>query len=144
MGGLETAIAFAAVMHKGQVDKGGQPYILHPLRVMGKVTGDQERIAAVLHDVVEDCDVPLTKIADLFGTDIADAVEALTRRKGEAYADFIDRICGNVIARRVKIADLRDNMDLERLGREPTIEDVRRQWKYGEALNVLLNVEVAQ
>ena len=137
-GSLETAIAFAAVMHRGQVDKGGEPYILHPLRIMAKMATTEQRIAAVLHDVVEDCDVSLEKIRQMFGPVIAEAVDALTRREGESYMEFIGRACGNEIARTVKLADVRDNLDLSRLGRKPTPADKRRTGKYIAARKRLL------
>jgi hypothetical protein len=127
---LCAAIALAAESHKNQVDKAGQPYILHPLRVMLMLDADETRIAAVLHDTVEDCGLEIGLIKQRFGPAIADAVDALTRREGESYTDFIERCGANDIARAVKWADLCDNMKLERLGREPTPEDVKRQRKY--------------
>lgn len=136
-GDLEAAIALAVTVHSGQVDKGGEPYILHPLRVMlACKTGDQ-RIAAVLHDSVEDGGLELSLIRHRFGPDVATAVDHLSRRDGETYPEFIDRCGANGIARAVKLADLADNMDMARLGREPTIEDIRRQWKYHDAVNAL-------
>jgi len=77
MATLERAIAIAAAAHAGQVDKAGQPYILHPLRVMLRVATEHERIAAVLHDVVEDTDVTLhTLAAEGFAPEVIAAVEA--------------------------------------------------------------------
>jgi (p)ppGpp synthase/HD superfamily hydrolase len=142
--GLETAIAFAAVMHRGQVDKGGEPYILHPLRIMGKMVTREQRIAAVLHDVVEDCDVSLEKIEQMFGPVIAAAVDALTRREGESYMEFIDRACTNEIALFVKLADVRDNLDLSRLGRKPTPADKRRTGKYIAAKSRILALRATE
>jgi guanosine-3',5'-bis(diphosphate) 3'-pyrophosphohydrolase len=130
---LEDAIILAAYAHRGQVDKAGQPYILHPIRVMLKLEAEDKRIAAMLHDTVEDCEVELGEIRTNFGPAIADAVDALTRREGESYMDFIERCGANDIARAVKWADLCDNMKLERLGREPTNEDAKRQMKYQKA-----------
>lgn len=130
---LSEAITFAATFHAGQVDKAGEPYILHPLRVMLSCKSEDERIAAVLHDVVEDCDVGLDRIGWCFGNIIADAVDCLTRRKGEDYTAFIGRCGANPIARVVKMADLRDNMDLSRMP-EVTAKDMERYNKYGVAL----------
>src|ERR1044071_9819551 len=76
---LEDTIILACTAHRGQVDKGGAPYILHPLRVMLAVSGDERRIAAVLHDVVEDCGIDPATIADRFGDGVAQAVVALSR-----------------------------------------------------------------
>ena len=132
-GTLGDAIAWAARAHSGQYDKGGEPYILHPLRVMSRMGTEPLRIAAVMHDMVEDCGVTLGQGEATFGPVIADAIDALTRREGESYTDFIDRCRQNYIARKVKLEDLHDNMDLSRLGREPTDADKRRYEKYVKA-----------
>jgi len=113
---IEDAIVLAAQSHRGQVDKAGAPYILHPLRVMLRLKGEADRIAAVLHDVIED-----TRITEEFlreqgyREEVLRALDALTRREGESYADFIERVAGNPLARRVKLADLADNLDASRL-----------------------------
>lgn len=108
---LEEAIELAASAHSGQTDKGGEPYILHPLRVMLAMKTEDERIAAVLHDVVEDTPhVGHGDILALFGEDVHAAVFALTRQNGESYPDFIGRCKANPIARRVKLADIADNL----------------------------------
>lgn len=111
MARLDEAIKFATDAHVGQVDRAGEPYILHPLRVMLSVSTDDERIAAVLHDVVEDNPhVGHRDILALFGPIIHEAVFALTRQDGEVYADFIARCSLNPIARKVKLADIDDNL----------------------------------
>lgn len=108
---LNDAIKFAADAHAGQVDKAGEPYILHPLRVMLAVRSSDERIAAVLHDTVEDNPrVGHGDILALFGETVHAAVFALTRQDGETYRDFIDRCAANPIARAVKLADIADNL----------------------------------
>lgn len=134
---IDLAIGLAARAHAGQVDKGGQPYILHPLRVMIACHGERAQLAAVLHDTVEDGDVTLRAIDTLFGREVAAAVDALTRRPGEDYADFVQRCAANATACHVKIRDIRDNLDLSRLGREPTRDDWKRMDKYQDALAVL-------
>lgn len=138
-GDLTDAIVLATMSHRGQTDKGGQPYILHPLRVMLACKTDEQRIAAVLHDTVEDCGVELRLIRHQFGSEVADAVGALSRGAAETYPAFIERCAANPIARIVKLADLADNMDVSRLGREPTMVDARRMNRYGDARNVLMN-----
>lgn len=130
---LEEAISLALSAHSGQRDKGGNPYILHPLRVMSRMVGEDHQIAAVLHDVVEDGDVDLVDIVGQFGTEIADAVDALTRRDGEDYMAFIDRCAVNPIAAKVKMADLEDNMDLSRIRSPLTPADYQRHAKYERA-----------
>jgi hypothetical protein len=135
---LADAIELACQFHRGQVDKAGAPYILHPIRVMLAVQGEDRQIAAVLHDAVEDGGLEVGLVAFRFGDRIGEAVDALSRREGESYADFIGRCGANDIARDVKRADLTDNMNLSRLP-NPTSDDVKRAQKYREA-RVRLNV----
>ena len=136
-GALDAAIRVMLDAHRGQVDKGGQPYFLHPLRVMLWCEGEADRIVAVLHDVIEDSAITTTDLRNLFGEEVATAVQAVTRCDSELYSDFIARCAANPIARRVKIADLNDNMDLTRLGRVPTAHDLRRHDKYADAAAAL-------
>lgn len=105
---LAEAISLAAMAHGGQTDKAGEPYILHPLRVMLACATLETRIAAVLHDAVEDTDLALSDLAR-FGDQVVGAVDALTHREGEAYFDYIARAKENPIACEVKRADLWDN-----------------------------------
>ena len=132
---LERAIEIAVTAHKGQVDKSGTPYILHPLRVMLSLKTEEERIVAALHDVVEDCEEwPLERLRDEgLPEELAAALESVTRNEGETYTEFIERSKTNAIGRRVKAADLRDNMDLSRI-ENPTDQDHRRTKKYRSAL----------
>jgi (p)ppGpp synthase/HD superfamily hydrolase len=117
MSSLESAIAIAVRAHAGQSDKSGQPYILHPLRVMFRCQTDDQRIVAILHDVVEDTPVTVEDLRDQgFTKEILAALDCVTKREGESYEDFVERAAANPIARQVKLADLEDNMDLRRLG----------------------------
>jgi guanosine-3',5'-bis(diphosphate) 3'-pyrophosphohydrolase len=135
---LERAIALAAEKHAGQLDKAKAPYILHPLRVMLGVETLEEKMAAVLHDVVEDTDVTLADLAaEGFSPAVVRAVDALTRRKGEDYMDFVRRAGADPVARRVKLADLADNMDLSRLPNPGEADNVRLE-KYRRARTLLL------
>ena len=137
MATLERAIEIAAKAHAGQVDKAGQPYVLHPLRMMLAVTTPEARLAAVLHDVVEDTAVTLDELrAEGFPASVLEAVDALTKREGEDYEAFIRRVAPNPIAREVKLADLRDNSDLSRIA-EPTERDRERIRKYQRAIAYL-------
>ena len=114
---LERAIALAVEAHEGHRDGGGRPYILHPLRVMARVETDTERILAILHDTVENAGDRVTfdrLRQEGFPEEIIQAIDCLTRRDGEPYADMIERIAPNPLARRVKLADLADNLDLLR------------------------------
>jgi (p)ppGpp synthase/HD superfamily hydrolase len=139
MSTLERAIAIAVEAHAGAVDKGGTPYILHPLRVMLRMDDEATRIAAVLHDVVEDAeDWNLVRLrAEGFAQEVIAAVEALTRRDGEDYFDFCRRAGADPIARLVKLADIEDNMDLSRIT-NPTSADHARLERYGSARELLL------
>lgn len=134
---LARSIAIAAHVHAGQVDRGGQPYILHPLRIMLKMEREEEMIVAVLHDVVEDSVIGLRDLrAAGFPDAVINAIECLTRQSGEEYENFILRARGNRLARHVKLADLEDNMNLARIP-NPGPEDLARVEKYRRAVQVL-------
>lgn len=138
MSTLERAIAIAAEGHAGQLDKAGQPYILHPIRVMLRVSGASERIAAILHDVVEDTPVTLEQLADEgFAKEIVAAVDALTKRPGETRIDAAKRAAANPIARVVKLADNAENMDLSRIS-NPTQKDYDRLEEYKRVRELLV------
>ena len=119
-------------------DRRGEPYILHPLRLMAQFTDRTRQIIAVLHDVVEDSAYTLEDLrARGFQVDVLDAIACLTKQPGEAYPAFIQRVKANPLASAVKLADLTDNMNLARL-RTPLQEaDLLRLKKYHDALNVL-------
>jgi (p)ppGpp synthase/HD superfamily hydrolase len=137
MSTLERAIEIAATAHAGQQDKAGAPYILHPLRVMLAQKEPAQRIAAILHDVVEDTPWTLEQLrAEGFSDDVLSAVDALTKRKGEDYFAFVDRAGRDPVARAVKIADIRDNMDVSRTA-GVTDRDRERLEKYRQALTRL-------
>ncbi|WNG55301.1 HD domain-containing protein [Archangium gephyra] len=113
---LEDAIALAVEAHRGQRDKSGKTYILHPLRVMMRLETDTERMVAILHDVVEDTPWTLERLRGLgYPEEVLSALDCLTKREGETYEAFIERILPHPLARRVKRADLEDNMDVRRL-----------------------------
>lgn len=133
---LSRAIVIATEAHAGQVDKGGQPYILHPLRVMLAQRAELARIVAVLHDVVEDCPGwTLARLAEEgFPFGIVAGVDSVTRRKDEPYDVFIARAGDHLLGRQVKVADLIDNLDVSRLGRPPAASDIRRVARYRKAL----------
>jgi (p)ppGpp synthase/HD superfamily hydrolase len=137
MSSLESAIAIAAQAHTGQVDKAGAPYILHPIRVMLRVETLAERIVAVLHDVVEDTDWSLERLREAgFPEPVLSGLDAVTRREGEDYDDFVRRAAQDPIGRVVKRADLEDNLDLGRIP-VPSDKDRARVEKYRRALRIL-------
>ena len=137
MSDLDRAITLATRAHAGQTDKGDQPYILHPLRVMLQVSEPHERMTAVLHDVVEDTEVSLEDLSEQgFPLEVIEAIDALTKRDGETRLQAAKRAAANPIARMVKIADVSDNLDTRRL-KEVTSEDERRLKEYREVLSYL-------
>jgi hypothetical protein len=137
MSTLERAIEIAAKAHAGQVDKAGAPYILHPLRMMLKLTTTDERICAVLHDVVEDCGVTFEYLrTEGFSEQIVQAIDAVTKRLDEPYEAFVLRAASNPIGRNVKLVDLQDNSDLSRIAK-PTARDYERLEKYQRSINMI-------
>jgi (p)ppGpp synthase/HD superfamily hydrolase len=139
MSQLEKAIEIAFQAHKGDVDRAGQPYILHPLHVMMQMDSEEAQITAVLHDVVEDSDITLADLADSgFSTGVIDALALLTHdRESVAYEYYIAAIKGNPLAEKVKLADLENNMDIRRLQAPLSEEDLERLNKYRRAWIVL-------
>ena len=133
MAGLDKAIACAAAAHVGQKDKAGKPYILHPIRVMMQMKTETEQIIAILHDVLEDTDCTTKALKQQgFSSEIINAVLTLTRSDKDSYEDYINRIKKESITKRVKLADLSDNMNISRISslRE---SDVERVLKYHRA-----------
>jgi len=138
MATLERAIQIAVSAHAGQVDMSGQPYVLHPLRVMFSVTSSQERMAAILHDVVEDTSTTLENLMEEgFHEEVIEAVRALTKLDGESRIDAAKRAVRNPIAREVKLADVADNMDMSRIP-NPTEKDYARLREYEKVREILL------
>ncbi len=130
---LDKAIAFAVKMHEGQKDKGGHSYIRHPLRVMEKMDTEDEMIVAVLHDVVEDTPASLDDLLRLGLTESQiNAVHLLTKKQGLSPEEYLDGIMQSPIARKVKIADIEDNMTLWRMINRNNLneKDLQRINKY--------------
>lgn len=136
------ALVIATVAHDGMVDRGGAPYIGHPARVAAAVEGNSDKVVALLHDVIEDCglsvDAPMFEELSMAERD---ALDAISKRDGEDYADYLRRVAANPIARRVKIADIEDNMDLSRIP-EPSPKDFERVEKYKVAKMFLESVDL--
>ena len=140
MSPLEKAIQLAVKAHSGQVDKVGQPYILHPLRVMFRLANEIEMTVAVLHDVIEDTEYSFQDLKAMgFSDEIMEALDCVTRRENESYENFIERTKTNAVARKVKCADLLDNMDISRLN-EFGDKEIARIKKYVMAWNCLRNI----
>ena len=138
--GLDFAKSLAAYAHAGQKDRGGKPYIYHVLAVSEKMDTETEKIVAVLHDIMEDTPVEFGTLYNLFGFEIADAVESLTKREYEPYELYIRRLGAEPLPRKVKLADLEHNMDLSRL-KNIKEKDFERLEKYKKAYEYLKSLE---
>ena len=88
---VNTAREWAERLHQGQKDKSGAPYIGHPARVAGRLQSPEEQVAGWLHDTVEDTGLTLREIEAQFGPETAAAVDAMSRRDGEAWDDYLQR-----------------------------------------------------
>ncbi len=134
---LEDAIALAVRAHRGQVDKGGMPYILHPLGVMLRMRTEAEMMVAVLHDVIEDTEYTIEALRqEGYPEEVLASLDHVTRREGESYEAFTRRAGENPVARRVKMADLEDNMDVRRI-EDLTDKDLERLRRYQRAWRML-------
>ena len=136
---VEDAIALAAVVHRGQryASPETEPYVFHPLRLMLRFGDAVEQMASVLHDAIEDTDLTLDDLVDAgYPTAVIAALDCLTHRDDETYDQYIARVAGNDVARRVKVQDLRDNLANNR--RLPRSSDVvERIERYERALERL-------
>ena len=137
---IEAAKSLATKAHEGQTDIAGLPYITHPERVASRLSTPEAQVVGWLHDTVEDTPLTLSDISKKFGPETAAAVDAISRRDGEKWSDYIDRVAANPMARQVKISDLVDNSNLTRIP-HVTLKDVKRQAKYNKALKKLMEEE---
>ena len=134
---LQKAIEIATEAHKNQRDRAGKPYIGHISRVMQAGETQEERIAGILHDIVEDTAWSFEDLLNIgIPIDIVDAIRCLTKMENEPYDQFIERVKTNPIAIAVKLNDLHDNMDMTRLP-EITDKDIERLLKYHRAYREL-------
>lgn len=134
---IEKSLTIALRAYAGKTDKAGCEYIHHPLRLMAKMTTDREMAVALLHDVIEDSDITAAELlADGIPNEVVEAVLCLTKQAGENYADFVLRAKQNSLARKVKIADIEDNINVLRLS-TVTEKDLARIAKYHAAWQVL-------
>lgn len=112
------AMEVCYVAHNGEVDKGGTPYVFHPMHIAEQFDDETSVCVALLHDVPESYKCrkyTIEYIRNEFGDAIADAVDAITRRTGETYQHYLKRVAKNHTARRVKIKDVEHNIDLSRV-----------------------------
>ncbi len=135
---LEKALVIAALAHAGQRDKGGAPYVLHPLRMMLKLDTDAERQVALLHDVLEDTGVSMLDLQEAgFSADVLEAVQCLSRQSGESRMQAAQRAATHPLALRVKLADNADNLNVKRIP-EPDENDLARLKEYRAVRRFLL------
>lgn len=130
---IDDALALAVEKFHGVIDKAGEPYILHLIRVMLQQTDDAARQVAVLHDLVEDTAVTLDELSELgFADSVVTAIDALTHRAEENYEDYVFRVAECSMAKRVKLADLGDNYRLDRVAyrAKHQHEDAQRMQRY--------------
>lgn len=138
---LNKAHEIAKRAHEGQFDKGGNPYILHPLAVSGMVETEAEKTVALLHDVIEDTIITLEELRSYgFPDQVIKAVDVLTKRPGVSYDDYIEKVKQNPLALTVKIADMSHNKDLSRIS-QPTEKDFERANRYEKKIKELLGIE---
>lgn len=131
------ALGIAYRAHYGQKDKGGKPYILHPINVALKTKTKDAFIAALLHDVMEDSDYTADDLLKAGIPDhIVDALRLLTHEKGTDYMVYVRGLKDNEIAREVKMADIKHNSDLSRIP-HVTEKDLNRVKKYKAAMALL-------
>ena len=133
----EKAYEIAKKAHLGQVDKAGEDYIKHPEKVASFVKTDEEKAVAYLHDVIEDTELTLEDLYEYgFSKEVIEAVDIITKKRGEDYQSYLNSVKKNKLARAVKLADLRHNSDLTRLTKV-TEKDIERKEKYQKAINFL-------
>ncbi|MDI9497244.1 MAG: HD domain-containing protein [Bacillota bacterium] len=137
----QTALYLAAQAHEGQLDRGGAPYLLHPVYVALQCADETGQTVALLHDTIEDSDLTLEDLARAgFSAEVVAAVDALSRRTDESYEEYVVRLCKNPLARRIKRFDLLHNLDRSRL---PSFSerDQERFDRYTWALGELDRIE---
>ena len=138
-GRVGEAYRIAQKAHQGQKDKAGADYINHPVTVASNVGDDESAmIVALLHDLVEDTDVTLEDLQEFLLPREVEALRLLTHDKAVPYMEYIEQVSKNKLASRVKIADLKNNMDLTRLS-TVTEKDRKRVEKYTKALHFLVS-----
>lgn len=134
----QKAIKRAVEAHENQKDLLGEPYIMHPMRVAIKLETEEQKILGVLHDVVEDTNMTIEDIEQIFGEKIAKRLDLLTHKKGERYEEYIAKISEDIVCRRVKLADLMDNIMVDRVKKLPDNEETfLRLRKYYKAIKFL-------
>ena len=131
------AMKLAYRAHHGQVDKGGIPYIFHPYHLAEQMTDEYTTCVALLHDIVEDTEVTLNELSEIFPKEVVEAVALMTHKEGEPYLEYVARVGTNPIAKAVKLADLRHNSDESRLENADEATLAYYRAKYEKAFEIL-------
>ena len=135
----------AKIQHRGQLDKGGHPYIDHCTAVAAQMDEPKLKAAALIHDVFEDTDLtPIEALSMGVDPDIVHIASIVTRQKGETYREYIRRVGEHSGARRIKLADLRENMKLDRLPVVTSRDKERVEKRYKPAYDYLMQKECAE
>lgn len=135
---IQKVLEFAIEKHKGQVDKLGNPYIFHPIGVSLQMQTKEEKIVALLHDILEDTNTTIEELKELgLSEEIIKALQLLTRDKNITYMEYIEKLSSNELAKSVKIQDLKNNMDMSRGFSEETIK--LKETRYKKAYEYLIN-----
>ena len=123
---LHKAITIACEAHQGQSSINGEPYILHPLRLLIKAKSNEERIIAILHDVIEKTNISLEDLKNKgFDQNIISTIDSLSRRRSESYFDYIERLMQNKISIKIKLLDLADNIKMHSENNDNGIYDAK-------------------
>ena len=134
----DIALNIATKAHKGQVDKNGVDYIEHPKFVSSLCDNPNEKIVALLHDVIEDTDVILDELATYgFSSEILIAIDLLTKKEDVPNDVYLSNIKKNILAKNVKIADLKHNSMISRYS-NPTIKDINKCIEYLNKIKYLI------
>ena len=123
---LHKAIIIACEAHQGQSSINGEPYILHPLRLLIKAKSNEERIIAILHDVIEKTNISLADLKNKgFDQNIISSIDSLSRRRSESYFEYIERLMQNKISVKIKLLDLADNIKIHSENNDNGIYDAK-------------------
>ena len=123
---LHKAITIACEAHQGQSSINGEPYILHPLRLLIKAKSNEERIIAILHDVIEKTNISLADLKNKgFDQNIISSIDSLSRRRNESYIEYIKRLMQNKISVKIKLLDLADNIKIHSENNDNGIYDAK-------------------
>lgn len=142
---LSKMLVLATNAHAGQYDKGGKPYILHPLKVMHYLRSEDEELQCIAlgHDVIEDTDVTFAQLReDGFSDRVIEGIRCLTKQQGETYEEYKEKVFSNQDAMRVKMADLRHNTDIRRLKGATEKDLIRTQKYYTFYLEIMAKLDV--